>query len=468
MRPQEVAFVGLFVVLFGAVLFLDRVVPDHRSSTKTDEAGAFVSTGWYCPAPNGEDLEALMSTANLGRSPLAVRQLSVGEKQESDFAQARVEALHRRSIPLRQFNIPNAVGVTDAFGENSTAALTVRGRGKGFASSECSPQPWDRWYFASASTVRGEDHYLLVANPFREEAVVKVRLLMPDKDVVPARLKDLVVPTLSQTAVYLPDYYVENPSFGVELTATTGRVIVSRYSAVNRGGVRGLSLDLGVREPAANWHFAGGEVPQNGEEELILVNPGDREALVEITFPTDSDQVAPQDLSELPVEGGRQVTVDVSDHLPRGTKHGVVVTSSNSVPLVVERRITAPVEGGRGIDMVFGVPRASQRWVVPVGSDVGGFSSLAITNPGGGEATVRVSLISDDGPARPPELAALTVEAGRRETVDLTNLLRREMATAVVEATNGAIAVESQAVLGDPYSDFAFTAGEPVAAGGRP
>jgi hypothetical protein len=462
MRPHEVAFIGLFIVVLGGVFLLDRVVPGPRTATQTEGGEEFVSTGWYCPAPSEDEVEALMSTANLGRGPLAVRQLSVGGNGESEAAQAGVEALHRRSIPLGQFKKADSVGVTDAFGDDSTADLTVRGKGKGFASSGCSPQPWDRWIFATASTVRGEDHYLLVANPFREEAVVKVRLLMPDRDIVPARLKDLVIPTLSQTAVYLPDYYVENPSFGLELTATTGRVIVSRYSVINRGGVRGLSLDLGAREPSRSWYFAGGEVPQNGEEELILVNPSNREALVEIVFPTDSERVTPPDLGELPVAAGRQVTVNVADHLPRGTKHGVVVTSSNSVPLVVERRITAPVEGGRGIDMVFGVPRTSSRWVVPVGSDVGGFSSLAITNPGGEDVRVRVSLISGDGPARPPELSALTVEAGRRETVELTSALKRKMATAVVESSSAGIAVESQAVLPDPYSDFDFTAGEPV------
>jgi hypothetical protein len=462
MTTHERAFIGLFLVVLVGVLFLDRVVPSQPVAPKASATGGVGSTGWYCPAPSGEGVDAVMSTANLGKAPLAVRRLSVGAARESDFAQAAVERLHRSSISLGDFKIPDAVGVTDAFGTASAADVTVRGRGKGFANSGCSPQPWDTWLFASASTLRGEDHYLLVANPFREEAVVKVRLLMPDKDIVPARLKDLVIPTLSQTAVYLPDYYVETPSFGVELTATTGRVIVSRYSVINRGGVRGLSLDLGAREPATSWYFAGGEVPQNGEESLVLVNPGSREALVEIVFPTNTEQLAPPQLAELPIAAGRQVTINVADHVPRGTKHGVAVTSSNSVPLVAERRSTAPVEGGRGIDMVFGVPGTSGDWVVPVGSDVGGSSSLAIVNPSGRTATLRVSLIGEKGQTRPPELASLTVESGRRQTVDLTEHLSRGMATAVVEASKGAVAVESLASLGPPYSDFAFAPGEPM------
>ncbi|MDQ4149850.1 MAG: DUF5719 family protein [Actinomycetota bacterium] len=462
MRRQEFAFLGAFVLVLGLALFLDRNLRPVPRSVRLEDPGRFVSAGWYCPAPGGEDIDAVMSATNLGRSALGLRRFAVGGSGQSNVQQAMLGPGQRSAVSLTEFQRPDAVGVTETFGQASATHLTARGRTKGVAASRCSMQPWDKWFFPYGSTLRGEDHFLLVANPFREEAVVRVRLLTPDRDFVPARLRDLLVPALSQASVNLSDYVEETPTVGVELTATTGRVVASRYSVISREGVRGVSLDVGARDPADRWFFAGGEVPLDGEEAIVMINPSEREALVGISFFTEGDRVAPPELSEVAVPAGRQVTVDVGEHLSKGTRHGISIESANDVPLVAERRTSPVVPGGRGYETAFGVPASSSRWVVPAGSEAGGSSVLSVVNVGSSATTLSVRLITAQGLTAPPDLARVPIEPGGRVTMELTRHLAGGAATAVVEAARGSVVIESSVTVAAPYADLAVSPGQPL------
>jgi hypothetical protein len=146
----------------------------------------------------------------------------------------------------------------------------------------------------------------------------------------------------------------------------------------------------------------------------------------------------------------------VSNFLARGTVHGVEVSSTNGVPLVAERRTLTP----SGSDSVLGLNEPARRWGLSVGSSQPGSESLAIVNLSRSRVLVRVSLITDQEEVRPPELAAIGIEAGRRATVDLTPFLGGKAATALVEAISGEIIAEHLLVVGGPFSDFASSPGQ--------
>ena len=459
MKQSELIFAGvlLSIVAVGAIL-VDVLIPQANSRTAVNGTGPVLSSGWYCPSPTStEEFQAFMSTANPGPSALGLRRFAVGGSGQSAFAQSNLEPGHQAAASLGDFNVNDAIGVVDAFGGQSSTDLVVVARGKGVGSSRCSEQPSDRWLFATASTARGENHYLLVANPFREEAVISVRFIAPDNDVVPARLKDLVIPARSQITVSLADYFVESPAFGLDVTAAQGRVVVSRYSQLDRAGARGASLDVGVSEPSASWTFAEGE-PQ-GEESIVVVNPGAREALIGVVFMTEGDRTAPPALAEVPVPAGRQITVNTAEHIPAETSHGISLTSTNGEPVVAERRNTAGIDRNNGYETSFGAPATALRWAVPVGSPVGGNSFLSIVNPGNSRTSVKVTLLGGLGPVSPDGLASVPVEAGRKVTIDLTPLLNGEFYTAVVESSLRPIAIESTLRLASPYSDLSYNPG---------
>lgn len=464
MRRGDLAFMAILVGILGGGLFLDSTVRSRPAGTASPAPAmtSFVSSGWYCPAPGGADVQAEMITANLSRRPVSLRTSSIGGSSQSAAAPGQLLPRRSASVAVRDFKIPDATGLVETFGGTTSTGLMVLGKGKGAAISRCSPQPSARWLFASASTARGENHLLLIANPFREEAVVGVRLIGPDKDVSPARLKDLLVPALSQVSVNLSDYYVESAAFGLEVRATRGRILVSRYSQVSAGPGRGISLDLGVPAPANRWIFAGGNVPTEGDDSIVMINPGGREALVEVVFFTEGGRNAPPALAEIPVPAGRQIMVNTTEQLPRGQGYGVAVTSTNGVPVVAERRTAGLVDKNRSFETVFGVTSPATAWAVPVGSPAGGAAKLAIVNDGQSTASVSVSLLGREGESRLAPLAAVQVQAGRKVVVDVAPVPGGGGAAIAMINASRPVAVESSSTLGPPYADYAATPGLPI------
>ena len=463
MKRSEIVFAVIFLAFAGAFVLADRSIPQRDTGERGVKTGRFISTAWYCPGPGGDGFDPVMSTTNLGDVPVRLRRLAVGSASASALEEGTL-AVHRRSpVTVQKFGVRDAAGLTEAFGASTYTDIAVLAPGKGAATSTCSVQPSNRWFFASGSTARGENHRLLVFNPFEEEAVVKVRFLTGDSGVVPARLKNLVVGARSQSDVSLADFFAETPSFGLDVTATQGRVVVSRFSQVStRSGVKGLSLAVGARSPSVAWTIPGGEVPADGEEFITLVNPESSEALLQLVFQLEGEQSAPPGLGEIALKGGTQLRVKVSDHLLRGAKYGVKITSANAVPVVAERETIAATADGRGYESVFAVREPSARWAVGVGSSAGGSALLAISNPGGADAVVRIGLYREGTENFPPELGALKIGAGRRSTVDLTGFLEGGAGTALVDALRGTVAVEAWLILGPPYADFAGLPGFPL------
>lgn len=462
MRRAEIGFLGAVVAVLLLGLVLDTTLPSRAEDPDSAEPGRFESSGWYCPVPPGEDVEATIVSGNLGDSALGLRRSAIGGSNQSAVDEASLGGRYSSNKSMRDFGMSEATGLVEAFGANNSTSLIVMARNRGVASSRCSAQPSDRWLFAGGSTSRNDNHYLLISNPFQEEAVVQVRLMARDKEVIPARLKDLVIRAFSQSTVYLSDYVQEEPNFGIEVTASRGRIVASRYSSVNTGDAKGISVDIGTPVPSSSWLFAGGRVPNNGEESLLVVNPGTREALIGVVFMTGEERTAPPELAEVPVPAGRQVVIDVSNHLPRGTIFGAELTSTNGVPVVAERRTMGVVDRNRSYESVAGVPAPAARWVVPAGSPSGGSSLLAMANTGQEDITVSVVLLSDAGESAPPDLSSLSIGAGRKVEVDLDPYLDGKLATAIVTADRPVLVVESQLVVVGTYVDYSSNPGQPM------
>lgn len=459
MRRAESAFVVGVAILVAGAIAGDRFL-EPRNAEGEAAHPSFFSQSFYCPAPGpeqaGEGTDSLIATANFGAQPLRIRRSTVGSSTTSRFEVIDVPSRRRSEISTAGFEVPAAAQVVEAFGPASITDQLVLASDSGAASVGCSAGPSDRWLLAAGSTARGKDTFLLLANPFEDEARVRVRIITPGEDVLPSLLKNLIVPALTQTPVLIAEFFQETESLGLDVQATRGRVIVSRFQRVDsRDGLRGATLAIGARRPTDRWLFGGGSVPDSGEETIVLVNPGESEALVRVTFVSDTESLIPPELEELPLPAGRQVEFNVSGYLARGTNHGIELSSTNGVPFVAERR-TLTLSGS---DSVLGVNKPARRWGLSVGSSQPGSDSLAIVNFARSRALVRVALFTDRDEQRPPELAAIGIDAGRRATVDLTPFLGGKPATALVEAVSGEVVVEHLLVLGPPFKDFASSPG---------
>ena len=462
MRRGELIFFVVVIAFMAAFGFADRILPKRSAEEVETEGGRFLSSGWYCPTPIGQGFTSHIGTTNLGEDVVRLRRWSIAGSQKSAYNAADLAARRRVSIAEADLGLADAAAVVEVFGAESTSDSITYAGGAGVTSSRCSVQPSDRWFFSVASTARGQDTYLLVANPFAEEAVLKVRIITGDKDVIPARLRDQVIPPYSQTPIFLAEFFEETEGFGLDVEATQGRVVVARYTRMEtRDGRRGIFSDVGIREPSPRWVFAGGEVPVDGDEFFVLTNPGEREALAQFIFQTESEQLSPPALAELAVPAGRRVVVKAGDHLPRGTLHGTTINILNSIPVVAER-LVFKTGSSRGSESTFGSPAVAERFVVSVGSPVGGASTIAIVNHSQRDTVVRINLITAESENRAPELAALRVGAGRRLSVDVSPFLAGGMATAVIEALSGDIIAEHQIDIRGEINDFASQPAQPL------
>jgi uncharacterized protein DUF5719 len=466
LKRGERAFAALFVLAVAVAIAADHLLPEASPAQPRRPPVPAAASAAYCPSPNGDDtkidVRTLMDTSNVGTAVAPLRRFTVGQGRAVAPQPAGLPPMVLTTSDVASFGIREAAGVVESFGSPAATDGVLLSRGAGVAAAPCTSQPGTRWYFAAGSTSRGQDTYLLVVNPFPEDAAIGVRLLTGDGAVGLPRLRELTIRPLSETVIFLGDFHPEDAAFGIDVTVSRGRLVVGRLIRLApRSGPKGLSLALGVPDPAQRWQFAEGEVPKDGEELLQLANPGEREALAQVVFETEEQQVAPPELEEVAIPAGSHVTVKVSDRLPRGVKHGTTVQVTNGQPIVAERQTTGASGGLRGTEAVPGTTVTASRWIVHAGTPVGGTAELALVNTGRDDATAGVVLATPLGPVQPPELVRVSVPAGRRVSLDLTPFLKGQPATALVDASSDDVAAEGRALLGDPYLDFADTPARP-------
>jgi hypothetical protein len=118
-------------------------------------------------------------------------------------------------------------------------------------------------------------------------------------------------------------------------------------------GPEGLAVALGVPEASTAWAFPDGVVDDRRTERIVVYNPGDERAQVEVQVLPTSDEPAPAPQPfRLSVRGGTFAAVDygAEDRVVPGVEHATLVRSTNGVPVVAERVTTHAGEPAGGDD----------------------------------------------------------------------------------------------------------------------
>jgi hypothetical protein len=202
----------------------------------------------------------------------------------------------------------------------------------------------------------------------------------------------------------------------------------------------------------------GGDVPVSGEEDIVVANPSDHEALVSTVYQVESG-TGPAGSQDVPIPAGSQKTLKVSDQVPGGTRHATILSSTNGVPVVAERLTVGP-QGA--YQTVRGVPDTAARWIVAAGSSAGGTDTLALVADGRDKAICKVTILTGSGPVTPAPVAAAEVVPGQRASIDLTPYLNGQPALVLVEAETGRVAAENDLTLPAPYRETMESAGTPL------
>lgn len=282
------------------------------------------------------------------------------------------------------------------------------------------------WYFAEGSTGHGFEEFILLQNPGDSPARVRVEWMTGGSGVPETTVN---VPPGSRLTIGVNDVV---PDRDLAAMVTSDRDIVCERAMYWSGRAEGTD-SIGVRSPSRSWFFAEGSTAYGFETYVLIQNPDDRPATVQLTYMTPGGPV-PKETFNIP--GRSRYTVRVADDLP---------SSDASVMVVASRRVVCERsmywDGRRGGHVSTGTELPSVKWHLAEGSTGWGFDEyVLIENPGNTGASVTLTYMTPHG-AEPQ--APFPVPANTRATVHVNAALGGEDVSVEVASDVGVVAERS-------------------------
>jgi hypothetical protein len=197
-------------------------------------------------------------------------------------------------------------------------------------------------------------------------------------------------------------------------------VILGRYQTM-KATRRGLVAGLATPQANSQWWFPRGEKGNGRNERIVVYNPGQDEAQVDVAFyPADPSSQPVIEPLTLDLAGGQATVVDVETTatVPAGV-HSIVVRSPDDRPVVAERSFE--ITGGgdsTATTGTLGSPLAA-RWWFPAPAPAGGGAILSVLNPTGSPVIVTVSSVGPAGLIPVKGLEKVSLAAGAVQAFDL-------------------------------------------------
>jgi len=193
------------------------------------------------------------------------------------------------------------------------------------------PAALNTWYFAEGTTRAGFEEWLCLANPDGEDAQVEITYHLASG----AELKQYVsVPAEKRRTIFVNS--VAGPDQDVAIKVDSDHPIVAErpmyfdYRAKWNGG----TLSIGAQAPSTAWFFAEGTTRAGFEEWLCLLNPGDLEARVSVTYVFQDATTQTRDLLLAP---GQRFSVFVNEVV--GPDRDVAIWVESDQGVVAERSL---------------------------------------------------------------------------------------------------------------------------------
>lgn len=266
-----------------------------------------------------------------------------------------------RELPLRRGEVVPLDDAADgpfldARGERAAGLFGFRvDRRPGASAVAACTAPRASWWFTGVGADLDHSSELVLTNLDPGPAVVDVRVFGPDGPVDTVGTRGMTVAPGESTRISLADVAPQSPELMVNVQASRGRVVAAasdRYAARPAAPV-GISWVGDAMRPSRTLRLAG--VPGAATARTLVVgNPSDSEALVEVEVAGRAGSFVPTELQDLSVAPGTVETVDLGDALPRG--EAVAVRVRAPVPVLASLRsasrtdatyadMTAPLTG---------------------------------------------------------------------------------------------------------------------------
>lgn len=316
----------------------------------------------------------------------------------------------------------NASSDSDA----STAAVVARA-GVGVPEADVASSTW--YCAAGTSSPDGDaTETVVVASLARTDVEVTITV-MPGGDAAPATDRMRLAPG-EQVNVPVADV-LATPEPGVAVESVGGPVAVSHFLE-HEGDV---AVESCTRTAAPDWYFASGTTVDGSAHDLLLFNPFGDDAIVDISFVTDTGAQEPAGLQALVVPRRSRVTVPVQDAVLRQARLATHVHARTG-RVVAEQTQTftdVVVDGATrsGIALSAGATAPAPTWWIAGGSTRdGGRAQLALANFSDDDARVDVKTVVVGGERVPVQ--TVRVPSQGLTLVDVTTRVPLDSDIAVV------------------------------------
>lgn len=280
-------------------------------------------------------------------------------------------------------------------------------------------QPSPDWYFAEGKTDENFDTYVLLANPGDDAVNAWVFFFLEGGAMV-----DYVFWVGPHSRFTMPvDAFpvVGAASFSMQVHAD-GPIVAERAMYFNKGYIKGGHSTIGAAQPSQSWFFAEGCTQRFFESYILVGNPGDEDAFVNVDFYLNHGSIRYEYL----VAAHSRATIPISSQGSLSNEEMAFSVYSNQ-PVVAERSVYYNLDSHRGGHVTVGSPVSSDRWYFAEGHTEGTFETyILMSNPGFTSANVEVVFQRDDGATF---AQGYVIPAQRRATVAVDALSGLERAS---------------------------------------
>jgi hypothetical protein len=318
---------------------------------------------------------------------------------------------------------------------------------RGRATAPCSTTASASWSFPWGVTERGARELLVFMNPFPDDATVDIAFATDEGVRDTARFQGFVVPGQSVVGAFIDEDVTRKAQVSAQVQVRGGRLVIDRIQTFDGTDTRqGITLGLGVPVPAETWMFPAGETGPGVAEQVVVFNPTDEVAEVEVEARLDDPLTngVPEPF-ELTVAPGRFSTVALheDERVPAGIGHALIVRSLNGVPVAAERvNVGSDPSPHTGVTATTGSPFGAPTWYFAAGGPTDERDEfLVLFNVSADQAvTFSVTGYASGQTIAIQGLQSQTLEPGARYVVRLGNHLKREDLPLVIEADGPIVA----------------------------
>lgn len=426
----------------------DHVVVIANPTDTPRTAAVTVLTGAVAPAPATPEAEPEGEESTTTTAPTTTTAAPTTTTAPPPVEQVEVPAHDRVEIRLGDVVDASLAGaVVEVDGGEVAVEHQVTGD-LGRATAPCSSTASPTWSFPWGVTTRGNKELMVFMNPFPDDATVDIAFATDEGVRDTARFQGFVVPGRSVVGAFIDQDVTRKAQVSAQVQVRGGRLVIDRIQMFDgTDGRRGMTVGLGVPTPAETWVFPAGETGEGLFEQVVVFNPQEEVAEVEVELLVDDPgELGPPEPFELTVQPGRYASVDLhaEDRVEAEVGHAIVVRSLNGVPVTVER-VNAASEpaANEGISSVPGSPFLAPTWYFPAGgpsTDEARDEVLVLLNLGDQDVTYDLTGFSGGQTIAIQDQQDQVLAAGGRAVIRLGDHIDREDLSVIVSASGPVVA----------------------------